>query len=348
MVGIALAVAIGFLARSETAHPRQRFAPHVRRQTAPTDAQLAATMADPQPSPQVTRTQALQILDAALELRERARARADVALLSTAVDGAELQTEEAYRRACVGECSPSTQRSYTNRKVFVPPNGPYPASFAAVVSTTTYTTYRPSEELLIFTRRTASAPWHITFVAGWVGSFAIDPPSPNPTAPDPAPQSPVAPDVLPRSLADYWQAWHDHSGPPSTGNPLTSFPALVDQGKQLIDPAQHPNVEQARFWADPVHDGLFQFAASDGRVVICGNVHESLVETPRPGTPPLLQSPSQQEFGALLPPGRYSSVTTERLQSTCFIVWPARQGVAPTAFAYFSRFFDLSRRGILT
>src|SRR4029079_8635541 len=71
-----------------------------------------------------------------------------------------------------------------------------------------------------------------------------------------------------------------------------------------------------RFYVDP-HDPLVQFAEGGGGALACQAVREVVVYTPRPGYV-VHQDDAQSNWGNLLAPGNYRSLTSRSTWQTCF------------------------------
>ena len=236
--------------------------------------------------------------------------------------------------SCQLGCPAAAPRPIREVHVFVPKQTRYPASFLAEVLTTAPD--RPGVaggELMVFTRRGATAPWTLTFDTGLAQSYwaLVEAPAATAGAFNPAPRSVggLEPATLPSALAAYWQHWLDTGaalpGMRFVANDFTDGAAREQRGAEMRQLSQGYRV--STLWTATNGDPIWTFGMAGGAAVACGTERwRSTITATTPGAT-VDQPPDRSRWGGLLLPGRYSSVSEGGLRQSCFIVAPGGRTV---------------------
>jgi hypothetical protein len=238
--------------------------------------------------------------------------------------------------SCVFEKTP---RSFSTLILGVPRQSTYPLDFLAELRTTQYVEmsngsdrWEPWVELQVVTKKSATAPWQLSFDTGYDGVDSRPPPlmtfdqysdfgSQNieayATAPRIAPPVPTS-KYLPL-LAALYQSYKDKGeAPRSTPFVKNGYARAI--GSDLASDRQGEiydgNRQYYSFSADP-SAGTWQFA-DDGYPLICGSVVDTSTVTPISGL--IYQNANEQNYGIPLPAGEYEQVTTLTTHQTCVVV----------------------------
>ena len=283
---------------------------------------------------------AVAVVDAMWPQREQALAGDDQAVTDRLETGVAREYDDAITADDLGlhERSLRIVRPHGPVRVFVPPETGYPADFLAEVETSEYET--PSvqwTEMMIFTEAAPGAPWLLAFDTGYAGPLVQEPVRTAGGLDAAAPKLGwIAPASVGPMLASYWQHWKDDRSPP----PGTVFAPgywTTEHGRNDIATTKQGGVSSdcgCRRWVtyrSDARDGVYQFAFTPTAGyplldLVCSTVRYSDVARPLAGQT-LYQNPARTNWGGTLPPGNYSSITSEGLRQTCVIASPS-QGVA--------------------
>lgn len=239
-----------------------------------------------------------------------------------------------------------TVRPLESINVYVPRQMAYPAHFLAEVGTTVYGRSpinapntapppgTPEMEYLVFVKSDAHSAWKVVIDTGYAGAWGAD----AETLEDPnaksgplfeaAPPRPnwIDPTTVPQDLAAYWQHWVTVGGPPpddrfAAGTWTTIQGAYLQQG-HMIDLAKGV-VHHTRYFVNLTRDGVYQFAVDDGVDLECFAVRYTDPLTAVGTGANLIQDPRRENFGALLPPGQYSTIVESGLHQSCALIPPS-------------------------
>jgi hypothetical protein len=285
--------------------------------------------------PVVTPAQARAIVEAFWPLREDALANDDVETTDLLEDGiARVQDDALSLGSLYADRSVSLRRErpFTLLGLLVARQDAFPARFLAEVRTVEHravptmgrTPDAPRNELLVFTRQSAQTTWRLSLVAvvsvggstttyTRTGTEDFAPNTPLPAWTDPAQAH--------ARLAAYWQeakdtgavreaaGWHPLSGEVGEARKL----AAVPQG--AVDPVCDCTREY-HIAADP---DVYLFPDLLGKTYTCSTVRTTVTSRGTKGRQ-LLQDPKRHNWGALVAPGRYRSISLDEVIQSCIIV----------------------------
>jgi hypothetical protein len=237
--------------------------------------------------------------------------------------------------------------------VIVPRQYSYPVRVLAEVQTiegsekpnSDVITPTPALELLVLTKASSSAPWYIAFQTSLWSTGALPPP----VLPAPKLDDGLAPEVtpvqmqnataLPAKLAAYWQSWKLHNAPPPRTSFLpgpftTSFGALL--GSEPDGPVSGGLIQHVTYSSTPSRDGAFAFPVGFGEftsdptpggigyagksgTLVCSAIRVAITFTPQANGEPIVQGPTEIDFGPGLAPGLYSVVFDQSVHESCVL-----------------------------
>jgi hypothetical protein len=296
--------------------------------------------------PVVTPAQAGEIVSALWPLRERALAQNDAAATDRLETDVAREFDDAVSaddRARPHLPNLRTVRGHLSIWVFVPVQRTYPAAFLAEVVTSLNgaapspnpIVTSPYSELMVMTRRDRWSTWMLGLDTGYAAGPSVFPDETG-AGFDAGPlPSWAAPADLPGMLAGYWQSWIDTGAPPAGPDPWGPGYWTTERGGYL---AQHRNgapqascgcIGQARYAADPAADGLWTFTirnldAAGPLDLTCSTVRVRDRLSPAPPDTTLQQDDLRDNWGGLLAPGLYTSMTQDSVRQTCIESAPAR------------------------
>jgi hypothetical protein len=247
----------------------------------------------------------------------------------------------------LGVQSIRTVRPLESVNVFVQRQVKYPAYFLAEVGTTVYGRSpinapgtnpppgTPYMDYMVFVKGDAHSQWKVAIDTGYAGAWGVDAQVlEDPTASsaplfEAAPPHPgwIDPLTVPEELANYWQHWVTSGGPPpdnkfAAGGWTSERGADLQQG-HAADLAKGV-VHHTHYFEDMTRDGAYQFAVDDGVDLECFAVRYSDPLTAAATGARLLQDPRRENFGALLPPGQYSTIVESGFHQSCALIPPSR------------------------
>jgi Protein of unknown function (DUF2510) len=271
----------------------------------------------------VTPTEAAQVLRDFWPAHERAVVARDVTGLRRLETGAAAVYEPgSVACGCLSVASP---RPLVKTAFFIPKQTDYPAHFlveALHESSGTWT------EILVFTKATASAPWLVAENSGFaplsgparLGRAVTD--ADGYVLP-PSKQQHARAQHIAGQLASLWQQAKDTGRVPAQ----IIFETRGQTGGRLAEIAAYPQDElqsnglrgHARFYVDPA-DQLVEFN-DVGFDLACQSIRETMAYRPGAGRE-ILQDSARENWGLLVAPGRYTSVTNHGAWQTCFLISP--------------------------
>lgn len=281
-------------------------------------------LAPPEPGPVVTPKTAEQIVRAAWDVHNLAVTHVDTTLMANLDTGLALEVD-------LGRCSCGDRLPLGRAlgvAVSVPRQTTYPAQFLAEVATTH--DVDPFVAFVVFSRSDPGSPWKLAFLGGMV----VDNASVTPPATDAdgyLRTEPAAPKVDPAAvhaqLADYWRTAKRTQAvpPPGVFRPgvwTTDFAkTLSEHGQGQI--GSNGLIGWYAYQADPAPDHRFVFAEGQGWRIVCSAVRVQKTFTGSgPGDGPF-QDPNRQNWGASVPPGVHTAITTTQVSVPCIEIPPA-------------------------
>jgi len=272
----------------------------------------------------VSPAEAAQVLQDFWPAHERAVVARDVAGLRRLETGAGAVFEPgAVACGCLRVASP---RALVKTAFFVPKQTGYPAHF--LVEALHQTSGSSWTEILVFTQSAAGAPWLVAENSGFapvsgparLGRAVTDP---DGYAMPPSKQQHGRAQKVARQMASLWQQAKDTGRVPVQ----TSFDTRGQTGSRLAQIAAFPQdgvqsnglVGHAHFYVDPTD--LLVESNDAGFDLACQPIRETMAYRARPGTV-IIQDAAQANWGVLLSPGRYTSVTNHGAWQTCFLISP--------------------------
>ena len=227
---------------------------------------------------------------------------------------------------CLRVASP---RTLAETAFFVPKQTGYPAHFMVEVLHQTNGSVSPWAEILVFTESTATAPWLVAESSGFAplsGTARLATPATDRGGYLLTPSNAQHGRALQAAhqLASLWQQAKDTGRVPvqtsldtrgRTGTRLGEIAAYPQDGLQSNGLPGH-----AQFYVDPT-DLLVESSDAAGVDLACQPIRETMAYRATPGTF-ILQDPAQTNWGSLLAPGHYTSVTNHGAWQTCFLIPP--------------------------
>jgi len=295
--------------------------------------------------PIITHRAARQVLASVWAKRERDRSIDELQALAGVDVGPELQLDSgvALEARDAGWWSRRVERPLGPSVVVVPYETDYPASFLAIVETTSQ--WSRSERshvprghevaLLVFTKTGSAAPWRVAMETRYNGSLTHDPydidlrtQTAGAFAP-PAPQRAWMPgaDAV-ESLASYYEEYAEEGE--NRFNVLFA-PGYwtTGQGKRIAASGIQgvPNAHGFRNWVkydvSVAADGVYQFDVA-GQNLTCGTVRGTALDLPDPYGY-LYQPRSRTSWGGWIAPGAYSEIRASLMHQVCLVIPPARE-----------------------
>lgn len=272
----------------------------------------------------VSTAQADRVLRAYWDVHERALAEGDLATIA-ALDADPAAAWEHGAVAC-GCYHVDQPRDLASATYLVPRQTSYPAFFVAEASESYQGT--PWVDVLVFTKHDANAKWLVSFESGFA-PHAIDQnrvaAADSTATPTPA-QHQVASAVA-AELAKVWQQAKEDGAIPEQ-NPFADEGQTEQRLTRLMASRQDQIQGNSLFghytFSASSTDPLFEAATADGSDLACQPVRETVVYTAQPGYA-VYQDDARKNWGSLLAPGNYRSVTTHDIWQTCFLI-----GAVPT------------------
>jgi hypothetical protein len=276
----------------------------------------------PAGGPVVTPPLARRIVSAVWPLRDRALAGRDLATVRALESGPALAVDVARMRSGGAPNRPTPDRAVpSGTRVYVPRQSSWPVRFLAEVPTTSDA--QPWIEMLIFTRASARARWHVVYDTGF-GAQPGSTVSPEPgnfdeEGYDEVPAGEIPADDAVPNLARYWQAWRDDPNPPAAVPPWAPGTWTTEYVQSVAD-----RQDQVGDNGLPEHIAYRDNPAPAGEVWTFGVWNEELVCSPMHQTTtwtgPAHQDANRQKWGPDLAPGVYRTVTADILREACVLV----------------------------
>ncbi|HEY4896317.1 MAG TPA: hypothetical protein VII01_09530 [Solirubrobacteraceae bacterium] len=298
--------------------------------------------------PVITPTAARLVLAAVWGKRELARTSDDADAIKALDTSPELArdmsvTIEARDR---GGWSQRVQRPLERSVVLVPQQMRFPASFLAVVQTTSQWSASPvshtpaglATALLVFTRASRSATWRVAMETNYhgtieqtsvgldLGAFAA-PATFSAPASQPAWTSPAR---AIRELAAFYEHYAEDGVAPPHSPFLPSY-WTTGQGEQIAAVGLNGQVSPRGFrnhvtyTTDLAADGLYQFGLGAMNLT-CGTVRGREIAKPAEAGGYLNQPADRANWGGWLAPGAYSRITSALMHQVCLVIAPTSFG----------------------
>jgi hypothetical protein len=281
--------------------------------------------------PVVTPGQAQVITRAAWPLREDALAANNQTATNQLEQGVAREFDDGVSADLRGrgKTGPS-QRQLIDVLVAVPSQTNFPASFLAMVKTTQYPTAQtptppPSVvELVVFSRAQASVPWLVSLdTNATISSWPFEP------APlDGAGYDAVAPPgresgmAVAADFATFNQRFVDQRRVPDSPDIFLPGYWTTTYMQDLVDRIAGEPARGFRstnlYEVKPNDDGLYEFAINGEKDLACFTLRSTTRYTSLQSV--LHQDPARSNWGGVLAPGTYSSITTYDLRQTCAII----------------------------
>jgi hypothetical protein len=272
----------------------------------------------------ITPAQAAEVLNAFWPTHERAVVARDIAGLCRLETGAAAVYEPgAVACGCLTLASP---RALAQTSFFVPRQTTYPAHF--LVEALHYVNAAPWTDILVFTKAGPTAAWLVAEDSGFaplsgparLGTAVTD--ADGYVLPPSAQQRERARNVA-HQLASLWQEAKDSGRVPTQ----TVFETRGQTGIRLARIAAFPQDERqsngipghARFYVDTA-DPLVEYNDA-GFDLACQPIRETMAYHAGFGRT-ISQDDAQQNWGTMLAPGRYKSLTNHGAWQTCFLISP--------------------------
>jgi len=273
----------------------------------------------------VTTAAAAGALKAYWPVHEQALVDGDLAkLASLDADSAAEWEKGAVACGCyhIDEPRPLKSASY-----LIPKQTAYPAFFMAEATET----YQGVDhvDLLVFTKQNAQESWLVSEESGFspsvIAASKVAPAAGNAAAPTAAQHARATKAAA--DLATFWQEAKNNSDLPDAN----TFDTAGQTGQRLAslmasgqDEVQGNGLLGHYTFSASSTDPLFEVTTADGSDLACQPLRESVVYTPPPGYA-VHQDADQHEWGKLLPPGDYASLTSRDAWQTCFLISPNAQ-----------------------
>lgn len=279
-------------------------------------------------APFLTPAQARRAVAALWTVREHALRGADDALLSRIETGSMGRIDRyraAEERCCFPKYWTQAPRPFLRATIFLPRQTAYPLAFAAEVVASRAKTTTPGETaMFVLTRAGPSKPWRFAVRLYDVGYAAPAVPYDAPTLDA---QGYLTP---PRRPADApTRRWFPmlvsyFEGLKRTGAQPASSPFLPGHVTSLSGLEQRPNgysnngvTAHYRFAAGGF-GGPWLFNAG-GAAMLCGDLVESVLQTPTQPYHRLRQSRDRTNWGPTVAPGLYASITSKYDWAVCIV-----------------------------
>ena len=313
----------------------------------PDPAATLASLRNSQPDagqPLVTPEQAKQLVQAFWTVREQGLSHSNPDTIHAIEDAAAGEYDAI---GCTYGCPPPSPRPLKAVQVMVPLQKSYPAAFMAQVLTTEYHSSDALVEIMVYTRKSASVPWFLSFDTEYSGLNTLHefPAGPDTFDQPPAPSKAVDYSALPSQLAAYWQYWKTNGvAPPGTHFEPGAFTSEQGLGtyQAWVQYRAQGIAEHTTYTAGTPQDGAWSFAVNvedgkgqieEGDVLTCATVRFHSVSTPIAPARTVVQDTGGEPYGNLLRPGEYSSVTVTGLHESCMLTRPGLPGIAVEGLA---------------
>jgi hypothetical protein len=296
----------------------------------------------------VTPAAAQQVLASVWAKRELARTNDDTRGLAAVDTGPELArdmslTVEAHDG---GYWSQRVQRPLTSLALYVPFQTSFPASFLAVVQTTsqwsrslaTHTPEGRDAALLVLSKTSASAPWRVAMETHYSGTISesgagldLDAQGTSDGYARPAPQPGwIRPVDSIAMLASFYQHYAQ-SGEAPNASPFLTSPWTTEQGEKIAADGLNGKVGSQGFRnyvtynSDAAADGVYQFDVG-GMNLTCGTVRGQATATAAAPGGYLYQPKNRSNWGGWLAPGDYSRINSALMHQVCLLIAPTSLG----------------------
>jgi len=204
----------------------------------------------------------------------------------------------------------------------VPVEHSYPLSFLAEVSTPDAKP-GPTVQEVVLSKANGADPWRVAYMVAYTGTSTY-------LGPSSVQSAPRVPFKIGSQLASFFESIVNTGVPPaddlnipvtgSVKDELDRYASVV-QSIELSGDVQHITFQPAD------HSTSFAYPGGD---ILCGAIHSNQVVTAPPGSP-IVQPTDRSNYGPLLLPGSYSSVTKSGTHDYCVTVTTASV-VTPVSF----------------
>jgi hypothetical protein len=307
--------------------------------------QLDRTAASPVKviGPVITPSAARQVLASVWAARELARTDDNVSALAAVDAGVELTRDMGVTLDAQGEdhWSQRVRRPFGSNSVFVPFQTTFPASFLAVVETTSQWSSSPTSHepeglatvLLVLTKASRSARWRVAMETSYhgtiwetdVGISLAGAGGPNLYAP-PVHTTWITPSSAVSQLATFYDHYAQYGDEPPQ-SPFARSYWTTGQGKRIAEGGRNGHVNHlgyrnsVSYHTDTASDGIYQFSVADMELV-CGTVRGTETATPAEPDGYLYQQPDRNNWGGWLAPGAYREITISLIHQVCLAISP--------------------------
>jgi hypothetical protein len=215
-------------------------------------------------------------------------------------------------------------RELISATYLMPKQASYPAFFVAEA----LQSYKGSNwvDVLVFTKQDATAKWLVSYESGFgpsaVSTSRVASPTANAANAGPTPAQHAVAVTAAADLAKVWQTAKETGLPPETepfdlrGQTMQRLGSLMSAGQDQI---QGNGLFGHYTFTASASDPLFEVATADGSELACQPVRETVVYTAQPGYA-VHQDNARKNWGALLAPGDYVSLTSRDVWQTCFLI----------------------------
>jgi hypothetical protein len=215
-------------------------------------------------------------------------------------------------------------RELTSATYLIPRQTSYPAFFVAEA----LQSYKGTNwvDVLVFTKDDASAKWLVSYESGFapsaVSTNRVAPPPSSDSTTGPTPAQHAVAVTAASDLAKVWQTTKETGLPPEhepfelRGQTAQRLQMLASAGQDQI---QGNGLFGHYTFSASTSDRLFEVATADGSELACQPVRETVVYTAQPGYV-VHQDNARKNWGSLLAPGDYQSLTSRDVWQTCFLI----------------------------
>jgi hypothetical protein len=270
----------------------------------------------------VSAAQADRVLRAFWPVHERALVEGDLQTVAGLSAGPAAEWEKGSV-AC-GCYHIDEPRELASATYLAPKQAGYPAFFVAEATQS----YKGTSwvDVLVFTKQDANAKWLVSYESGFapsaVSASRVAPPTSAAAATGPTPAQHAVAVKAAADLAKAWQSAKETGLPPETetfelrGQTMQRLETLMSAGQ---DQVQGNGLFGHYTFSASASDPLFEVATADGSELACQPVRDTVVYTPQPGYA-VHQDGSRENWGSLLAPGDYASLTARDVWQTCFLI----------------------------
>lgn len=300
-------------ARGEaTTSPSSPSTPTSSSPTSSTSTSATSTTVAPPPgvgSPPLTAATAQEVFDSSWPPFAEAFATGDTAGVAAYAD---TDVQEAIAGWFDCGCGP-WPTAYQQVFMSAPRETSYPLSFLAEVQGRAYS-QQPMVIEAVFTKEDAGAPWLITYLVSFVDGSAY---LTRNTMATPAPTFTFDVSIVGGQLASFFQTVFATGKPPSGSWPQTgSIAQETERIQSSRSSLKTDHFQETLVYRAGPHSVAF---AIPGGAFMCGEIRSHSVLTSSIGQP-LVQPSTRSTFGQELPPGSYSSVTSDTMRDACWTV----------------------------